>query len=486
MTVRRGNETNLYLSDSSVGLFTRRANRTGEEVHGRIDLGKGILENGYVADAEQLVLRLKTLFKANGLKPKRIRLVLNSRNVVMRVVDLPRGEVAETGIAAKLDAELGKTIHFPFPHPRVSYNLIGQDDASVKVFVVASDDKLLNDYLDVFDRLNVREVVFDTPALCLYTLFTNTANVRYRSMMLVTVYDRYFTIRIFEEDIPVFNLVEEFEGDVGTRYEEIDNYVERVANYYRYNMNRGDRSIESALVVNLGEQDDEARFESAFSARPFGIPYRVFKFPDAPSGTGWNRAGLIAFAAGLEKTGNLAKIPHFDFRLDRPLRQTRMMQRILAVAFAVFSIVSLVYIPYHTTSEEIFILENENRNLSAQLEALEAEIALLPSFSAKERAYSDAYDALVDAGSPIAPYLADLFDMTGTDVEVLSWTYGAADREIRIVLEGSSLAVLQEYVLAVYEAHGIVGEPESGRWIDTYPVYAGSGTNRIEVTFRHA
>ncbi len=479
-------ETNLYFSDSSIGLFEHREKRGKTDVHGNATLEKGILENGYVLDAVLLTTKLKTLFKAYGLHPRRVRMVLNSQNVLMRVVDVKRADLRDVGVAAHLDAELGKSIHFPFPKPRVSYHLIRQDDQTAKVLAVASDDRLLNDYLDIFDKLGVKEVVFDMPALALYALYTNTVGATFASMMLVTVYDSYFTIKIFEEDIPIFNLVEEFENESDSRYDQVENYVERVANYYRYNISLGDKALEKVVFVSQSDIENESRFASAFAAKPFGLPYEVFRIPEAPTTEGgWNRTSLIAYAAAIEKTGNLEKIRYFDFRLERPLRIARTIKLMLATAFFLFSAVSLLYIPYHALYEDIFIARNMNDHLSAQLADLEAEIALLPSYTSLERAYSDAYDVLIAARANPAGKLSDLIGLAA-DVDILNYTYDAEASELVVTLVGPSRDALEEYLLAVFETYGVTDGVGTTRWIDGFPVFETVGSNMMEVTFHHA
>ncbi|MDP3130006.1 MAG: pilus assembly protein PilM, partial [Bacillota bacterium] len=463
-----------------------REKRKQTDVHGNVVLEKGILENGYVVDPVLLYAKLKALFKAYGLHPKRVRLVLNSQNVLMRVVDVKREDIREAGIAAHLDAELGKSLHFPFPKPRVSYHLISQDDKTAKVLAVASDDRLLNDYLDIFDKLRVKEVVFDMPSLALYALYSKTTGASCANMMLVTVYDTYFTIKIFEEDIPIFNLIEEFEGAFENRYEQVENYVERVANYYRNNISRGDKALEKIVFVNQSEQENENRFNTAFAPKPLGLPYEVFRIPDTPTtGGGWNRTSLVAYAAAIEKTGNLEKIRYFDFRLERPLRIARAIKLMLATAFFLFSAVSLLYIPYHALYEDIFIARNMNANLSAQLEDLQAEVALLPTYSSAERDYSNAYDVLIAHRKSPATYLTDLIGLA-SDVDIVNFLYDAEDAELVVILVGPSQEALEEYLLSVYEAYGVTDGVGTVRWIDGFPAYESVGTNMIEVIFHHA
>jgi len=480
-------DMNLYFSDSSIGFFREQGKRKKVDIHGNIALEKGILENGYVIDPVLLLTRLKTLFKTSNIHPKRIRLVLNSQNVMMRVTEVKREFVREEGISDYLDAELGKSLHFPFTKPRVSYHLIGQDDQVAKVLAVASDDRLLNDYMDIFDRLGIKKVHFDMPALALYTLYSKTIGLTHRNLMLVTVYDTYFTIKIFEDDIPIFNMIEEFEAETESRYDQIDNYVERIANYYRYNLHHGEKILEKVVFVSQSEQENESRFSAAFANKRTAIPYEVFQIPDAPTaGGGWNRTSLVAYAAGIPKPGNLEKMPWFDFRLDRPDVAHRIIKWMLGTAFFLFAAVSLIYIPYHTMYEEIFIAQNENQNLASQLSALQAEYALRPVFSPAERAYSDAYDTLNAAKAEPSVFIGDLLAISGDSLEVVNYRYRAKESEIVLILVSSSPNALEEFLLNAYETHAVTGIPSPSRWMDGFPVYANLGAQLIEVTFHHA
>ncbi|MFH0993651.1 MAG: hypothetical protein V1761_04805, partial [bacterium] len=404
-----------------------------------------------------------------------------------REVDIEQKLEKPADIAAYFDAELGKSLHFPFAVPRTSYHLIGHDGDKTQILVIASDDRLLNDYLDIFDRLHIKEVGFDLPALCLYSLFASQSEVKYDSLMQVTVDNSYFTIKIFENDFPIFNLVEEFEAPAELSYDLVDNYVERVANYYRYNMRHGRRAIDNVLFVNLGASANDARFESAFAAKPSGLPYKLFKFPEQPGNTsGWTRSSLVAYAASYPKTGNLENINIIDFRLDRPDRRIRIAHRLLTAAFLIFSLISLVYIPFHITNEDIYIQENMNASLLQRIADLEAEAALLPSFTQKERNYSNAYDLLAAQEFSVSPYLLDLIDLLGTDVALTNYRVVAADQEIVLILAGTSMTVLNEYLLAIYEAYGITDGTDPDRWMDGFPTFVFVASDMIEVNIRHA
>jgi type IV pilus assembly protein PilM len=486
MKHRKHNETDLYFSDASIGCFQRREKSGEVDVHGSIALERGILKNGYVVDPLLLTQKLRSLFSVQKIRPNRVRLVLNSQNVLMRVVDVLRADIGTEGLFAHLDAELGKSLHFPFPVPRVSYHLIRQDETSAKILAVASDDRLLNDYLDIFDRLGVKEVVFDMPALALYSLYSNTVGVNYQSLMLVTIYDAYFTIKIFEDDIPIFNLVEEFDGEMDTRYEVIDNYMERVANYFQYTISRDEKAIEKIILVSQSERETESEFEIAFADRSIDLDYDFFDIPEmSTTGEPWSQTSLIAYAASLKRSGNLDKIGYFDFRLQRPQRITRVVKLLFMIAFVLFAMVSLLYLPQHAQEEAIYIARNQSAVLAAQLADLVAERAQHPLVSEQDRAYGEAYEALLAFRQTLALYVQTI-EESAIDVDIVKWTYDATSAAFVVTLVGPSQDALEAFLLAIYETYGIADTVSTTRWIAAFPRYQTVGNLQIEVTFLHA
>ncbi len=61
--------------------------------------------------------------------------------------------------------------------------------------------------------------------------------------MLVSIYEGMFSLQIVEEHIPIFNLIEEVDGGLEEYDMIIENFVERIANYYKYNLRKGKAEI---------------------------------------------------------------------------------------------------------------------------------------------------------------------------------------------------------------------------------------------------
>jgi type IV pilus assembly protein PilM len=59
---------------------------------------------------------------------------------------------------------------------------------------------------------------------------------------------------IFDEEIPIFSLVQNLNVSelVGEKYLEVlDSEIAKITNYYRFNINSGDRAIEKLVLFNM-------------------------------------------------------------------------------------------------------------------------------------------------------------------------------------------------------------------------------------------
>ena len=69
--------------------------------------------------------------------------------------------------------------------------------------------------------------------------------------MLVSLYDRTITIKIVEDNVPIFSVTEEAEDSSQQYFDVLENYVERIINFYRFNINKGEKSIENIVFYNF-------------------------------------------------------------------------------------------------------------------------------------------------------------------------------------------------------------------------------------------
>src|SRR5690606_24784907 len=152
-----------------------------------------------------------------------------------------------------IEKQMGKTIHFPFENPVFTHYVRQDTDAYLKVLIILSDGEMLHDYHDVFDRLKAKEIILDLPSLSLYNTYITKKQKDFKNLMLVSLYDRTITIKIVEDNVPIFSVTEEAEDSSQQYFDVLENYVERIINYYRFNLNKGAKNIENIVFYNFSE-----------------------------------------------------------------------------------------------------------------------------------------------------------------------------------------------------------------------------------------
>jgi len=250
---------------------------------------------------------------------------LNEQNAILREIEIEKGELQTKTIEEYIKSQVGKTIHFPFEAPIFNHFIKTATDDTLVVILIIMDEKMVNDYLDVFEKLKMKDITYEIPMLALFRLFytedegeevkkTNLAQVQLSSqlqtaeaeqkdytadlegiegseesieemdeegdlidgLMLVTLYDTFFTLTIFSYIYPTLFIMEDLEAaDKMQTIDKIDNFVSRIANYYKYNKNGGKKGVRSCVCFNLSNIDDTELSEE-MANRTLGMPFEVF------------------------------------------------------------------------------------------------------------------------------------------------------------------------------------------------------------------
>lgn len=316
-------ELNIAINDNVVGFIEKKPGRSEIESYGEVKLPKGVIERGYIKDPNTLVEKIESIYTSFRIEAKTVRWVLNEQNAILREIEIEKGELQTKTIEEYIQSQVGKTIHFPFEAPIFNHFIKTATDDTLIVILIIMDEKMVNDYLDVFEKLKMKDITYEIPMLALFRLFytedegeevkkTNLAQVQLSSqlqtakeeqkdysgnlegvesdgeeiedeegdlidgLMLVTLYDNFFTLTIFSYIYPTLFIMEDFETDDKMQViDKLDNFVSRIANYYRYNKNEGKKQVRSCVCFNLSNIDDEMLREE-MANRTLGMPFEVF------------------------------------------------------------------------------------------------------------------------------------------------------------------------------------------------------------------
>lgn len=482
--MRKG-EVNIFITDESIGIYQNPINKTESSINAITELEKQIVENGYIVDPNAFLLKLKTLFKQNNIKPRSVNMTIHDQNLLIREFVINREDLQKKTILSYIHEQEGKTIHFPFDEANITYYIKSEDDLTINVVVIIADEHLLHDYNDVFDRLGVKYVSFNIVPRVLYRLYEKESNKKLNQVMIVSLFSNMITINVLEKGIPVFGMIEECEGNAKQFHEMVEHYIERVANYYRFNIRKGTDSVSNTVIFNFNKMLSNEELKKKIKPEIENLNLDVYQAQNNLSG---DEATIqfctMTYASSIRKDTNQTHL--FNFNLDRVKKINLYANYLLVLAFTIFSAVALIYIPYVSANEDINVQTNINNILQNQLDTLRIDTPDIPNVSAIERDYSNSYDFLIGQIDIPSSFIEDLLDEVSGSLSVKRFSIDTADNEIVILVSATSEAELYEYLVNIYESYGMTDGIDPSRWMVAQPGRRFISSLLMEVTIYYA
>lgn len=182
-----------------------------------------------------------------------------------------------------------------------------------------------------------------------------------------------------------------------------------------------------------------------------------------------------------------AKEIDFQFEIKRPSRSNRKAKTLILVSFVLVTLTLFGYIPFVTYQQDILSLENINQNLSNQLSVVQSEQSIYEDFTTQEILYNNAYAYLTNLEKPLQTYILSIFDVSDGLVDISSYWIDSSTNTITIVIYDYTEAMLNEFLLEVYESHGVIdSQANLVRWITQTPSRSNLTSSRVEVSFNYA
>ena len=226
-----------------------------------VKLPPGTIENGIIYKEERLVKTIKETFKLFKIKARRVNLVIHEELFTFRKIDVPLlSPPPEIGDFIK--SQIGKTIMIPFDDMKMDYIIHKKTEDHYEVIMFYAPKHELKTYVDMFYDMNMQVVRTDIPPLSLHRLYYyrkyEDSDVKFHSdIMFVAVFDETYSMYIFDEEIPIFSLVQNM--NIATMEPEkymsvLDQEIAKIANYYKFNINAGDKSIQKLVLFNMSSK----------------------------------------------------------------------------------------------------------------------------------------------------------------------------------------------------------------------------------------
>lgn len=226
-----------------------------------VKLPPGTIENGIIYKEEKLVKTIKDTFKLFKIKSRRVNLIVHEELFTFRKIDVPIiYKPSEIGDFIK--SQIGKTIMIPFDEMKMDYIIHKKTEDHYDVIMFYAPKHELKSYVDLFYGMNMQVVRTDIPPLSLHRLYYyrkyEDSDVKFQAnIMFVAIFDDTYSMYIFDEEIPIFSLVQNLNVstmDADKYMAVLDQEFAKISNYYKFNINTGDKSIEKLVLFNMSNK----------------------------------------------------------------------------------------------------------------------------------------------------------------------------------------------------------------------------------------
>jgi type IV pilus assembly protein PilM len=250
---------NCYFTDSEFSFIEKPDGYNMKKLkYSSVKLPPGTIENGIIYREEKLMKIIKDTFRLFKIRSRRVNLVVHEELFTFRKVEVPI-IYKPTEIGDYIESQIGKTIMIPFEDMKMDYIIHNKSEDSYEVIMFYAPKHELKSYVDMFYEMNMQVVRTDIPPLSLHRLYYyrkyDDMNVQFETdIMFMAIFDDSYSLYIFDQEIPIFSLVQNMNvSDLsGEKYLEVlDSEIAKITNYYKFNINSGDRSIEKLVLFNL-------------------------------------------------------------------------------------------------------------------------------------------------------------------------------------------------------------------------------------------
>ena len=253
---------NCFFTDSEFSFIEKPDGYNMKKLkYSSVKLPKGTIENGIIYKEEALLKIIKDTFRLFKIKSRRVNLIIHEELFTFRKIEVPI-IYKPSEIGEYIESQIGKTIMIPFDDMKMDYIIHRKSEDHYEVIMFYSPKHELKTYINMFYEMNMQVVRTDIPPLSLHRLYYyrkyEDSDVMFETdIMFVAIFDDTYSIYIFDEEIPIFSLVQNLNITEmsGKKYISVlDQEIAKISNYYKFNINAGDRSIEKLVLFNMSNK----------------------------------------------------------------------------------------------------------------------------------------------------------------------------------------------------------------------------------------
>ena len=483
--MKRKEDITVFISDYKCAYMTHQ-NQLNKSISEEIMLPEGVIVNGYIKEPDIFYQLLLETLKHHAIKLRNVFILIHDQNLLIRSLSISKEELQKKSIDNYLHEQTDKKVYFPFEKAAISHFIQEENEENVKAIAMITDEDLLHDYYDVFEKLGAKEVTFDLPSLSLFEIYKDQYKSKSDQVMIVTIYHHLLAIQIYENNTPIFQMIEECDDAKTNTVLVLENYIERIANYYKFNLKKGDAQIDEIIIYNLSDHLSKSKIEDELIPRLKDFKTYHFDFTKTDGYYENLPKGCYLPFLSIKSSKLKLQIP-FDFELERIKRVNILGNYLMVLAFLIFSSVTLLYIPFYLFNEDITNKENTVQSLENQLEILQRDQTNGDSYTVEQIQYNEAYETLIEKEMNYRSHVIDLIVEIDANISLDHIEIDAQSKTITLLVIGNTQLDLNEYVLRIYEAYGLSAYDDSEtRWMMEEPTVEFLSELLMEVTITYA
>ncbi|MEK5069490.1 type IV pilus biogenesis protein PilM [Sporosarcina sp. FSL K6-1508] len=232
------------------------------DVAEEVILPPNVVVEGKIVDSGTLATILDGAIEQWGISKRSVQFLAPDQYVIIRKVPYP-DDVMTDELKGHFFIEIGSTLYLPFDDPVFDVVPYSPNTETNEAILIASKEDVLDSYEEVLKEVKLDPVKADITPLALYRLaFRQHSFTGKEHILLADLKHGKLTVSIFHEHYPLFmrpvdlenstdlSVVRELNNDAGiVTPSTIVMEIEKLINFYRYNMWNGAASI-THLVVN--------------------------------------------------------------------------------------------------------------------------------------------------------------------------------------------------------------------------------------------
>ncbi len=478
---RRKFITSIFVTDNIIGIYGYNKKNDSKSVSKNIILEDNIIENGYIKKPYILLNKLKKAFKEIKFIPKDINFVFWGENILIRELTINKEEIDKNTINDYIKGQIGKTLIFPFKEAAFTYNIKDETKDEITIVIFITDKDLVEDYYDVFEKIGIINIEMSLLSENINYLYNKSPDDINKTIAIVSVLDNDISIHIAENNMLVFGVNHECEVFKDGVCNMVSEFIERIANYYQFNLRKGKRKVDNVVLVNFSEAMSN---NTIINTDDFDYNSIQLDITNINSNLTWEeKHSNVASLASLAKAEAFVK--NLDFNIKRLKPYNVIASYILIFVLFIFSTMSLIYMPLVNYNRDIQELNNINANLLIHEQMLEDNILNNSTSSVFERNYNYAFEQITELSTSTTSYIVDILSLTNPNIEISNIELDDSNKEIKITLTSTDEAYLYDFSISLYEEFGITDTDSTNRWIITPPIISVSN-NIMEVTVYYA